>query len=100
MPKKLAHPAANPYRGTSKPALSDVEFDPELTSSYDECTWRTGSSEICWAWDGWETFCYTSFEKVGEDLEMTRTDGEVHVGGSDDLHALERQGKLDALLAA
>ena len=26
--------------------------------------------------------------------------GEVHVGGSDDLHALERQGKLDALLAA
>ena len=25
--------------------------------------------------------------------------GEVHVGGSDDLHALERQGKLDALLA-
>ena len=26
--------------------------------------------------------------------------GETHVGGSDDLHALERQGKLDALLAA
>lgn len=24
--------------------------------------------------------------------------GEVHVGGSDDLHALERAGKLDALL--
>ena len=24
--------------------------------------------------------------------------GEVHVGGSDDLHELERQGKLDALL--
>lgn len=24
----------------------------------------------------------------------------THVGGSDDLHALERQGKLDALLAA
>jgi hypothetical protein len=23
----------------------------------------------------------------------------VHVGGSDDLHALERAGKLDALLA-
>lgn len=26
--------------------------------------------------------------------------GEVHVGGSDELHALERAGKLDALLAA
>ncbi|MCC6918048.1 MAG: glutaredoxin 3 [Alphaproteobacteria bacterium] len=25
--------------------------------------------------------------------------GEEHVGGSDDLHALERAGKLDALLA-
>ena len=25
--------------------------------------------------------------------------GNVHVGGSDDLHALERAGKLDALLA-
>ncbi|MEI9804538.1 MAG: glutaredoxin 3 [Pseudolabrys sp.] len=25
--------------------------------------------------------------------------GAVHVGGSDDLHALERTGKLDALLA-
>ncbi len=24
--------------------------------------------------------------------------GEVHVGGSDDLHALDRAGKLDALL--
>lgn len=26
--------------------------------------------------------------------------GETHVGGSDDLHALERAGKLDALLSA
>lgn len=25
--------------------------------------------------------------------------GQTHVGGSDDLHALERAGKLDALLA-
>ena len=25
--------------------------------------------------------------------------GELHVGGSDELHALERAGKLDALLA-
>lgn len=25
--------------------------------------------------------------------------GEVHVGGSDELHALDRAGKLDALLA-
>lgn len=25
--------------------------------------------------------------------------GDVHVGGSDELHALEREGKLDALLA-
>jgi glutaredoxin 3 len=25
--------------------------------------------------------------------------GETHVGGSDDLHALERAGKLDALLS-
>ncbi|MFK7945611.1 MAG: glutaredoxin 3 [Paracoccaceae bacterium] len=26
--------------------------------------------------------------------------GETHVGGSDELHALEREGKLDPLLAA
>jgi glutaredoxin 3 len=26
--------------------------------------------------------------------------GDVHVGGSDDLHALERAGKLDPLLAS
>ena len=26
--------------------------------------------------------------------------GDMHVGGCDDLYALERQGKLDALLAA
>ena len=26
--------------------------------------------------------------------------GETHVGGSDELHALDRQGKLDPLLAA
>jgi len=26
--------------------------------------------------------------------------GETHVGGSDDLHALDRTGKLDAMLAA
>ena len=26
--------------------------------------------------------------------------GDMHVGGCDDLHALERQGKLDGLLAA
>jgi glutaredoxin 3 len=26
--------------------------------------------------------------------------GDTHVGGSDDLHALEREGKLDTLLAA
>ncbi len=26
--------------------------------------------------------------------------GDIHIGGSDDLHALERAGKLDQLLAA
>lgn len=26
--------------------------------------------------------------------------GDIHVGGSDELHALERAGKLDSLLAA
>lgn len=26
--------------------------------------------------------------------------GEIHIGGSDELHALERAGKLDPLLAA
>jgi glutaredoxin 3 len=25
--------------------------------------------------------------------------GDIHVGGSDELHALEREGKLDPLLA-
>lgn len=56
-------------------------------------------------------------EKVRVDLEPARREemlarsngqrtvpqifiGETHVGGCDDLHELERQGKLDALLAA
>jgi glutaredoxin 3 len=30
---------------------------------------------------------------------QSRTSGETHVGGSDELHALDRAGKLDALLA-
>ena len=46
-------------------------------------------------------------EKRGEMMQLTgrRTVpqiyiGETHVGGCDDLYELERQGKLDALLAA
>ncbi len=56
-------------------------------------------------------------EKIRVDLEPARREemlarsngqrtvpqifiGETHVGGCDDLHELERQGKLDALLAA
>ncbi len=58
----------------------------------------------------------TDIEKVRVDLEperraemMKKTGqrtvpqiyiGETHVGGCDDLHDLERQGKLDSLLAA
>lgn len=43
-------------------------------------------------------------EEMMERAPMARTVpqifiGEVHVGGSDDLAALEREGKLDALLA-
>jgi glutaredoxin 3 len=55
-------------------------------------------------------------EKVRIDLDPARSEemiartgrrtvpqiyiGETHVGGFDDLHDLDRQGKLDALLAA
>jgi glutaredoxin 3 len=59
----------------------------------------------------------TDIEKIRVDLEPERRDemlaksngqrtvpqifiGDVHVGGCDDLHDLERQGKLDPLLAA
>lgn len=59
----------------------------------------------------------TEIEKVRVDLEPSRREemlarsggrrtvpqifiGDVHVGGCDDLHELDRQGKLDALLAA
>lgn len=59
----------------------------------------------------------TEIEKVRVDLEPERRDemmaktngrrtvpqifiGDYHVGGCDDLHDLDRQGKLDALLAA
>ncbi len=59
----------------------------------------------------------TDIEKVRVDLEPARRDemmaktggrrtvpqifiGDFHVGGCDDLHDLDRQGKLDALLAA
>jgi len=58
----------------------------------------------------------TDIEKVRVDLQPERRDemiertgrrtvpqifiGETHVGGCDDLYELERQGKLDPLLAA
>lgn len=58
----------------------------------------------------------TDIEKVRVDLQPERREemmrktgqrtvpqiyiGETHVGGCDDLYDLERQGKLDALLAA
>jgi glutaredoxin 3 len=59
----------------------------------------------------------TEIEKIRVDLEPERREemlaksngkrtvpqifiGDTHVGGCDDLHELERQGKLDALLAA
>lgn len=58
----------------------------------------------------------TEIEKVRIDLDPGRRDemmqktgrrtvpqiyiGETHVGGCDDLHELDRQGRLDALLAA
>ena len=58
----------------------------------------------------------TDIEKVRVDLDPQRREemmrktgqrtvpqiyiGETHVGGCDDLYDLERQGKLDALLAA
>jgi glutaredoxin 3 len=58
----------------------------------------------------------TEIEKIRVDLEPARSDemiartgrrtvpqiyiGETHVGGCDDLHDLDRQGKLDPLLAA
>lgn len=59
----------------------------------------------------------TEIEKIRVDLEPARREemlarsngqrtvpqifiGETHVGGCDDLHELERHGKLDALLAA
>jgi glutaredoxin 3 len=59
----------------------------------------------------------TDIEKIRVDLEPARRDemmaktngrrsvpqifiGDFHVGGCDDLHDLDRQGKLDPLLAA
>lgn len=59
----------------------------------------------------------TDIEKIRVDLEPERREemlaksngkrtvpqifiGDVHVGGCDDLHELDRQGKLDPLLAA
>ena len=59
----------------------------------------------------------TEIEKIRVDLEPARRDemmvktngrrsvpqifiGDFHVGGCDDLHDLDRQGKLDPLLAA
>lgn len=58
----------------------------------------------------------TEIEKIRIDLDPAKSEemiartgrrtvpqiyiGETHVGGCDDLHDLERQGQLDALLAA
>jgi glutaredoxin 3 len=58
----------------------------------------------------------TEIEKIRVDLEPARSEemiartgrrtvqqiyiGETHVGGCDDLHELDRQGRLDPLLAA
>lgn len=42
--------------------------------------WSTRGSDLCWAWDGWKTFCYYKFERFGSELSMTRSDGIVHSG--------------------
>ena len=39
-------------------------------------------------------------EKAGQHTVPQIWIGDTHVGGSDDLHALDRAGRLDALLAA
>ena len=38
-------------------------------------------------------------QKAGRHTVPQIWSGETHVGGSDDLHALERAGRLDAMLA-
>jgi glutaredoxin 3 len=48
-------------------------------------------------WEGRERL----MEKAGGRMTVPQIwIGEAHVGGSDELHALDRAGKLDALLAA
>jgi hypothetical protein len=42
--------------------------------------WSTRGSSLCWAWDGWQTFCYHRFEQHGPELTMTRDDQVVHTG--------------------
>lgn len=42
--------------------------------------WYRIDAKVCWAWDGWETFCYVAFEYVGQNFRMTRTDGVVQSG--------------------
>ena len=42
--------------------------------------WQPRGSEICWAWDGWKTFCYHRFEREESELAMTRSDQVVHAG--------------------
>lgn len=43
-------------------------------------SWAISGEQVCWAWDGWKTFCYVDFAKDGATVTMTRTDGEVHSG--------------------
>lgn len=58
-----------------------AKFSPnDASTSYGKGIWSIEASKICWKWEGWETFCYTKFERDGESLSMTRTDGVVHQG--------------------
>lgn len=42
--------------------------------------WFKRGSDLCWAWDGWKTFCYYKFETQGDNLAMTRNDQVVQTG--------------------
>tara|TARA_R110001592_G_scaffold76503_4_gene230952 strand:- start:3151 stop:3333 length:183 start_codon:yes stop_codon:yes gene_type:complete len=37
--------------------------------------------KICWHWPDWKKkYCYIKFETSGDNLKMTRADGEIHSG--------------------
>ena len=59
----------------------EATFDPPINGQAKFTgSMQAKGEQLCWAWDGWKTFCYVAFDLNGDELTITREDGVVQTG--------------------